>query len=67
MVRDRARLQGSLTNGKILKLLSKAVGLVLYSESIQRGSDHPSRRGRKLGIVNGDGEPAVTNLSLIHI
>lgn len=41
-----------LTNRKILKLSSqgcRAGDLVLYSESIKRGSDHPSGRGGKTG------------------
>lgn len=35
--------------------------MVLYSGSIKRGSEHPSRRGRKLGFVNGDGDSELTS------
>lgn len=34
---------------------------MLCLESIKRRSDHPSGRGRKRSIVNGDGKPELTN------
>lgn len=63
MVRVGASLQGLSHQQKDPEacIQSCRIGdVALYSERITRGSEHPSRRGRKLGFVNGDGHPELT-------
>lgn len=60
----KAHLWPQRHNTKTLKPFSQGCrigSLVLYLESIKRRSDHPSRRRRKLRIINGEGKPELLN------